>query len=555
MSRAGTLLSLAAVAAAGLAYLPALPGEWVYDDVRFVAANASVEEGAPWFRYFTDPATQVADDSSQGLYRPLRTLSYRAVRLLGPGPGPQRVAGILLHALNGLLLLGLLRRPPFRAGAGAALAGGLWFMLHPLACEAVGWVSSRGDLLAVTGMLAATHLHLGSGASRRIGALACFGAALLAKESAIALPLLLAVVDLLRGNLRSRLAGYLPYVAVGAVWAAARYAALGGGGFGQEGGAGLPPIALAGGLLAAPLYYAAALTAPWWLSFELRIEATPLTASTGFLVCCGVAAAVAALARRRSPVAAGVAIAAAALVPVTVLQVVFPMKILVANRFAYPALLGGAVVVGAVAGRSRAALGLCLAVSAAFLPLTVQRAMTWSGPARLWADVLRGDPGNPVALFGLGAVRLEQGDFREARELLGRARAAEPLYPKLAAFHGEACLLLAGEEPAGSEESKALLREALGGYHTAVRLWRNGERTDRHLHRTMLLDAAWVALRAGREDLAREHAFHFLRRTEPVLPHRRSLRELRELAAWLASRGEDRAAEALFDAARDLEGR
>ena len=107
---------------------------------------------------------------------------------------------------------------------------GILFAVHPVHTEAVSGIAGRPELLAAFFFLLAMHFHrLAPGAGRtaiayRAGALACFACALLSKESAMTLLLVLPVMDALvpakgsAGQLavpRSRVVtDYVPLVAV-----------------------------------------------------------------------------------------------------------------------------------------------------------------------------------------------------------------------------------------------------------------------------------------------------------------------------------------------------
>src|SRR5439155_16204399 len=81
-----------------------------------------------------------------------------------------------------------------------SIAAGALFLLHPSHTEAVSWISGRADVLATFFCLASLLSYLAYARSRHTTQLAlslsCFTIALLAKESAICLPFLVAVVGL-----------------------------------------------------------------------------------------------------------------------------------------------------------------------------------------------------------------------------------------------------------------------------------------------------------------------------------------------------------------------
>jgi len=119
-------------------------------------------------------------------YRPLGFLSFAADwSAWRAWPLAFHVTSVLLHLLNTLLVFLLARR---LLGRQAAVAAAALFGLHVVNHEAVFWVSARFDLLATAGALALL-LVLGSGSRWRLAGVAVlYLAALLSKESVVAMP-------------------------------------------------------------------------------------------------------------------------------------------------------------------------------------------------------------------------------------------------------------------------------------------------------------------------------------------------------------------------------
>ena len=143
------------------------------------------------------------DTYHMGHYQPLTWLSFGVDYLLwGLDPHGYHLTSVLLHALNAVLCLLLieailLRTSGRREGAAlllAAVVGALFFALHPLRVEVVAWAAVRGHLIASALALAATVLYLRRGRSSP-GALILFGASLLAKATAVTLPVVLLLLD------------------------------------------------------------------------------------------------------------------------------------------------------------------------------------------------------------------------------------------------------------------------------------------------------------------------------------------------------------------------
>jgi hypothetical protein len=141
-----------------------------------------------------------------GFYRPLVRVSFALDRALyGVHPWGYHLTNGILHLLNAALLFFLLRKltgQPWLALLAAAL-----FSLYPLHPEAVFWLSGRADVLAATfvvlALLLIVNFLLPKVPTQRarwhlffLSALS-FAAALLSKETAVILPLLLLLVALL----------------------------------------------------------------------------------------------------------------------------------------------------------------------------------------------------------------------------------------------------------------------------------------------------------------------------------------------------------------------
>ncbi len=148
------------------------------------------------------------------LWVPLTYSAWLAVATFAQVPSPTggtelnpylfHIANIAVHALSGIIVYFMLLRL-FESRAGA-MFGAMLFLLHPLQVEPVAWASGLKDLLAGALSLAAILLYLTQAAAdralrrRRLAwwcSLALLGMAMLAKPSAVAVPVLLVVIDLL----------------------------------------------------------------------------------------------------------------------------------------------------------------------------------------------------------------------------------------------------------------------------------------------------------------------------------------------------------------------
>ena len=173
-----------------------------YDDPDHVAGHAIVgrgltARGMAWaFGFGTDPATD-------GWFNwPLTWLSHMTdATVFGGWAGGHHAVNVLLHAVNAVLVLALVRR------LGLTLPGGLLaaavFAVHPGQVESVAWVSERKTVLCACLMFQTVLVYLRWRDERHgrsaFGWLlawnALAGLALLAKPLAVTLPCVLLLID------------------------------------------------------------------------------------------------------------------------------------------------------------------------------------------------------------------------------------------------------------------------------------------------------------------------------------------------------------------------
>jgi hypothetical protein len=249
-------LALAAATVAFLAYLPALWTGFSADDFLILSRLRDAGGLRDWSEYFRQ--------GFFGYYRPLTFVSHAVDwEIWGANAAGFHLTSLLLHAANAALVYVLGRQ---LAGRTCALAGAVLFGVHPAAHESVYWMSARFDLLATTLTLIALVLLLrdppparesaresARGTRRRTDpfapfAIAVFALALLAKESAVALPVLVLAHDVIVRRRRWPATAWrmLPLLVAIAAYASLRAWA---GGLAAAGGR-LPKLAvLAGALL------------------------------------------------------------------------------------------------------------------------------------------------------------------------------------------------------------------------------------------------------------------------------------------------------------------
>ncbi len=184
------------------AYGNTLGNGFALDDVGVVERSATITGGsvrealeAPWWG---------DGEVDARLYRPLTQASFAIEwRLSGGSPFLFHALNVLVHGLATLLVASLLLR---HVDSRAALVGALVFAVHPVHVEAVANVVGRAELYAAAAFLGAVLLHgagRGSGAgwriARLVGVPALYLLALMSKEGAVTLPLVLLLAEVTRG--------------------------------------------------------------------------------------------------------------------------------------------------------------------------------------------------------------------------------------------------------------------------------------------------------------------------------------------------------------------
>lgn len=445
MSHRLRMLLLAAILAAATAagYAPTFSAGFVdIDDADYVPENDVVKAGL-----HADGVAWAFTGARAGNWFPLTWLSHMAdVELFGEDPGGHHAVNVAFHVANALLLFGLLLTLT-RESVPSFLVAAV-FALHPVQVESVAWISQRKTTLSTFfGLLAilgyARSVRPG-GRWARAGSLVAFALSLLSKQSFVALPFALLLLDFwplrrpaleppegclptLRGLLRGWLRlvpEKIPYLVLSA---AASLAALAAQGEAIATGASFPLSVRLGNAVISTLRYLGSLLWPANLAvfYPLREEAvTPLL--SGFCALLLLASTFAAwrLGRTRRPLLVGWLFYLAMLVPVVGLVQVGAQSM--ADRYLYVPGLGLLVAVfytlweileprlarpvfrkALAAGAAGLLLGLAL--------LTYRQAGVWHDSVALFESAVAADPGNYVAHRALASQYFNRGDYVRAR--------------------------------------------------------------------------------------------------------------------------------------------
>lgn len=211
------LLAVAAI------YWPGLAGEFAFDDQANIVTN-------PALRVFDGSLVSLLEASTGGtaspLGRPLSLASFAAnYHFWGEAPFSFKLTNLLIHLVNGLLVYWLAKALlPRLTGIGSARVAPLWvaglWLLHPINLTPVLFVVQRMASLSALFVLAALNLYLhGRPTNGRVrwpylalAFLVCWPAGILAKETALLLPLFILLIEWLAlGGLRAMPATWLRY--------------------------------------------------------------------------------------------------------------------------------------------------------------------------------------------------------------------------------------------------------------------------------------------------------------------------------------------------------
>ena len=163
-----------------------------YDDGMYVIQNPHVRAGLTFetFRW--------AITSTYANWHPLTWMSHALdYQLFGLNAGGHHFVSVLFHALNVILLFGLLARATGRLGPSFVAAA--LFAVHPLNVESVAWISERKNVLSTTFLLLSLGAYgwyaLKPDVKRYLSVVILFGLGLASKSMLVTLPFILLLLD------------------------------------------------------------------------------------------------------------------------------------------------------------------------------------------------------------------------------------------------------------------------------------------------------------------------------------------------------------------------
>jgi tetratricopeptide (TPR) repeat protein len=414
------------VAVGFVVFLPTLHNQFIFDDRALVANN-------PLLR----GAGGVKETLTSG--RTLRMITFVFEHALWHmNPTGYHVTNIILHILTGLMLFVLLRKLSGRSSL--AFAASLLFLCHPLTTEAVASIANRKESLHSLFSLVAIYAYLKADKQRwyYLVAFIAFIMALTSKEVAIAVPVLMIVVDWLFREknlwLVIKKRGWFIGAILLPVVAAAAYR------FRGMSVSNIISLDVYGDIS----YFNIVLTTLYRVPDYLRLAIFPTPLSADYytqivqsffnikvfvgLICVVGLVAGGVLLRKKQPfLALGMLWIFITWLPVSNLV---PTAYFLAERYFYFPLIGVTLIaaVGWEDWRKRSSLsyfGIFFLV-VVFGFMTVQRNQDWENEYRLWSSTLSHQPDNPKAHYYFANALREQGRYKDAESHFKRAVAIKP---------------------------------------------------------------------------------------------------------------------------------
>ena len=197
-----------------LPYLNSLRNGFIWDDQQQVVMNPDLRPGAEWSSLFSTGVWGRLHHGAPGsniYYRPLQMATYRVViGAAGTGPFALHLLSVIFAAISVLLAFAVFWK--ITRSRNVAFSGAALFAVHPTHTEAVDWISALPDIGCTVFVLAGFWLFLSAYGGERLFqegraqkvrwlswglSLTCFVLALLWKETAAVVPLLVGAYVLL----------------------------------------------------------------------------------------------------------------------------------------------------------------------------------------------------------------------------------------------------------------------------------------------------------------------------------------------------------------------
>ncbi|HVF57475.1 MAG TPA: tetratricopeptide repeat protein [Pyrinomonadaceae bacterium] len=471
------------VAVTVLVYANSLGGQFLFDDTKQIVGNPQLHSWSNVFSAFTSDVWSfqrgtVTNDIPLPYYRPLFTIyltvGYQLFGLWEPG---WHLLNLLVHVLATVAVYYLVRR--LSGNVTVAAVAALLFGVHPAHVESVSWISGIPDPLAAlfyAPALTAYVRYRQEGGRRWLAcSVAAFALAILCKETAFALPLVVFVWELARAGAASKFVSrvknavlfLIPYAAIAGVYLALRFSVLGKLSWKHPMMAQVPDSSIWMTVPYVLIKYLQHLVAPFYLSLIYGTTYVRSAASAQFVAPVMLLTAIAAviwLYRRRitSDYLTATALILAPLLPVLNLKV-FHQEYLIQDRYLYLPSIGFCYLVALLLVRlARSRRSLAFAVGAlvllSFGTSTLLQNRVWNNGVALWGRAVAYAPQAWSSHYNLGLAYLNRRNYEAARaEFLTAIR----LNANVAGFHNNLAL---AEDALGDEAA------AIGSLQRALAL-------------------------------------------------------------------------------------
>lgn len=223
-------------------YLNTLFNGFVYDDAAQVLKNPWITDVKYIPEIFSSSAWGFQGPTTSNYYRPMMHVIYMVnYGLLGLTPWVFHLTNIIFHAGVSLMVFLITSRffkeflPEAKtySHAPSLIAAGL-FAVHPVHTEAVAWIAGLPEVSFTFFYLSSFYLYVRSGPDSKSGyplSLVLFFLAVLCKETALTLPIILIAYDYVfreKRDFLGYLKRYIPYGILGGIYFVMRVHALGG---------------------------------------------------------------------------------------------------------------------------------------------------------------------------------------------------------------------------------------------------------------------------------------------------------------------------------------
>ena len=439
------------IAASALVYANSLSGSFVFDDTKQIVGNPELHSWTNIIHALSHDVWSfqrgtLTTDIPPPYYRPLftayLTFNYQLFGLWEPG---WHLMNLLVHTIASALVYFLLKR--LSGDLAIALLGALLFAVHPAHVESVSWISGIPDPLAALFYIPCFIWYVRYREDRDVKWLAlsliAYGLAALCKETPLVLPLVLAVWELTRVEVRQNWTTrfkdvairLIPYAAVGVAYLALRFSVLGRISWKHPFMARVPDSAIWMTLPYVFLNYLKHLVAPFHLSLIYGTSFITDASDVRFLLPLAIVLALSiALWKYKKllsrEVWLGIAMVVAPLLPVLNLRV-FHYEYIIQDRYLYLPSIGFCYLVAIAVTRlirhqpklgwvTYACVVLAFGISTAF------QNRVWQGAVPLWERAIYYSPNSWSTHYNLGLAHLGLKQYDQARAELITAQRLNP---------------------------------------------------------------------------------------------------------------------------------